>query len=913
VLSLLYFSNSLGAAIGVLVAGFVLIRMAGLHGTLTAAAIINMVVGIATLAAVRYFLPYLQERSARRAQEREWMARTMAEHDAAAAAVAGAGAAAGAGALAAGVASDFGTPVSLGAPVAIPDAGNALWRLLLAVSFGTAVASFIYEIAWIRMLSLVLGSATHSFELMLSAFILGLALGAFWIRKRTDRIANPIAALGNVQWLMGAAALATLPVYLASFGWTAGLLGAVQHNNPGYELFTVARYVFCLAVMLPSTFLAGITLPLITRTLFSTPRGESAIGAVYGVNTLGSIVGVAAAGLILMPLLGLKYLLIFGAAIDMALGVALLAYDGRRFSFGRPLAVGAGLALIAAVALATTATRFDRTILASGVFRTGSVPPPGARNIVFFEDGRTATVSVRKDLSDSLVVISTNGKPDASLTGHWFREDNGQPFEKEPLGSDVSTQLLLPLVTLAHMPTASVAAIIGHGSGMSSHFLLGSTTLRDLYTIEIEPMMIAGSREFLPANFRVHEDPRSHHIIDDAKSYFAATKKRFDLILSEPSNPWVSGVSGLFTVEFYQRIRNYLTDDGVFGQWLHLYEINDGLVLSVLAALHRSFPSYEIFQTSSGDILIVASLKEQLPAPDWSVFDAPAIRTDLWHAVPFDSLTLEATRVLDRRVLAPLLDEWEEPNSDFYPVLDLGTERTRFQHETADGFSAMWTQGFNVSAALMGRVAGPNDDQLALMPGIGAIFSRALSARERKGGPATDAELDLYPGLADFLYREWQFNAILASPEPPQDWRRFALEFMNIEEDLHRGTAGFIDTVFYSRVASYLRRFNAPLETRLSIDFLRGVAEWNFAAVSALADSVLHETDGYPSLLSADFMRDAGTVAKIRIRDVDGAREYYNNLLGQGSRSPTHFQSRLLDAHLRAAEMARLIPQGTRR
>src|SRR5204862_7741890 len=96
-----------------------------------------------------------------------------------------------------------------------------LWRPLLIVAFGTAIASFVYEIAWIRMLSLVLGSATHSFELMLSAFILGLALGALWIRSRADALADPIRFLGVMQWVMGVLAVATMPLYVASFAWIA--------------------------------------------------------------------------------------------------------------------------------------------------------------------------------------------------------------------------------------------------------------------------------------------------------------------------------------------------------------------------------------------------------------------------------------------------------------------------------------------------------------------------------------------------------------------------------------------------------------------------------------------------------------------------------------------------------------------
>src|SRR5262249_24490361 len=162
------------------------------------------------------------------------------------------------------------------------------------------------------------------------------------------------------------------------------------------------------------------------------------------------------------------------------------------------------------------------------------------------------------------------------------------------------------LITLAYAPQARSAAVIGQGSGMSSHLLLASAALENLVTVELEPQMVAGSRIFYPANRRAFEDPRSHLVIDDAKSYFASSHRRFDLIMSEPSNPWVSGVSGLFTTEFYARVRGYLSDNGVFGQWLHVYALDDDLVLSVLAALHQNFRSYEIYLVPSGDLLVVA-------------------------------------------------------------------------------------------------------------------------------------------------------------------------------------------------------------------------------------------------------------------------------------------------------------------
>src|SRR5215212_4584834 len=315
-LALLYFTNSLGAALGVLVAGFYLVEAAGLPGTLAAAAILNLLVALVTMAAVRL----MRDRAGSAAPA----ARTQSPAAAAAA--------------------------------SIPP--GRLRTLLLAVTFGTAIASFVYEIAWIRMLALVLGSATHAFELMLSAFILGLALGALWAGRHADRFEDPVRALGVVQWCMGLAALATLPVYLASYQWTSFLLHALRNTDQGYALFGAARYGFALAVMLPATFCAGITLPLITRTLLAAGQGERAIGTVYSVNTLGSILGVVLAGLLLLPVVGLKALLVAGATIDMALGVMLLAARADAWPRGRTLTAAAAASVIGAVALSALTNHF---------------------------------------------------------------------------------------------------------------------------------------------------------------------------------------------------------------------------------------------------------------------------------------------------------------------------------------------------------------------------------------------------------------------------------------------------------------------------------------------------------------------------------------------------------------------------
>jgi len=415
-ISLLYFANSLGAAGGVLLAGFVLIQVAGLPGTLAAAAMLNLVVAGAVLVATR--------RDTDGFREALTLAPAVERTDARAV-------------------------VTSSTPEEPQSQG--LITLLLLVSFGTAVSSFIYEIGWIRMLSLVLGSATHSFELMLSAFILGLSCGAFAIRTRSDGGAASLRTLGFVQLAMGALAVATLPLYVQSFTWMADFMAAFTRAPAGYRAFSMSRYFICLVVMLPATFCAGMTLPLITKLLMRGKTGERSIGMVYAVNTLGSIVGVTLAALVLLPILGLKWLLVGGAAIDVALGVTLLMWErGRAPSWVGQRRLAPAMVLVGLMFLVGARADFDRGVLTSGVFRYGSARAPKTADMAFYADGRTATVSVRHILSSRGLSLATNGKPDASLGPEWFRP----PMTAGPFTHDASTQMLLPLILLAHAPQA---------------------------------------------------------------------------------------------------------------------------------------------------------------------------------------------------------------------------------------------------------------------------------------------------------------------------------------------------------------------------------------------------------------------------------------------------------------------------
>ena len=856
ILSLLYFSNSLGAAGGVLVAGFYLLERAGLEGTLIAAAILNLAVAAATGIVML----------SRRKQPRRATAT---------------------------------------AKEAAPGSRRTrpgLERLLIAVSLGTAVGSFVYEIAWIRMLALVLGSATHSFELMLSAFILGLALGAWWIRRRADRLTEPLRTLGVVQCAMGVLALATLPLYVASFEWIASLLSALTRTDSGYVAFTIARYGLCLLIMLPATFCAGMTLPLITRTLMAHGLGERAIGAVYSWNTFGSIVGVALGGLVLLPMLGLKGMLLAGALVDIGIGLLLLWRLGAKQPHRR-LLMAAATASVVFTAVIGGGVRLDTRLLSSGVYRTGSIRGPEEREVTFYRDGRTATVTASRLLPSGQISLATNGKADASLAAVWFRPCD-RAAVRAPLMADAATQTLLPLITLAHAPQAQTAAIIGQGSGMSSHLLLGSPAIREMVTIEIEPQMIEGSRAFYPANRRAFDDPRSQIVIDDAKSYFASEQRKFDIIMSEPSNPWVSGVSGLFTTEFYDRIRRYLTPEGVFGQWLHLYELDDDLVLSVLAAMQQNFRSYEIYQVARGDVLVLASNQARLPAPDWTVFQSAALQEDLCRFAPLTPQVLDGLHLAGKRELGPLLQSNPQPNSDYFPVLDLGAERRRFRRDFAGGFPALSAEWYNLVASQRGRRNAASQEVTLGLPESPRVWARAVGALLRQSAPAQmDTAFGPMSRDAVFRWRQWQSS--IAANRVPAGWELWLDQAAAMERLVSGGTAGIADEEFYRGLRRVMDRHGAPAPARDVVRFRHAVATWSFTEASEVGERLMPLIARGERWMPADELRDGLLMARLHIKDVKGARRAFDTLTPLSARPSSELRSQLLSSYLRGAEWMR--------
>jgi predicted membrane-bound spermidine synthase len=656
-LAMLYFSNSLGAAVGVLASGFVLIPAFGLPGALMIAGIINVALAL---------FVWLLARSDH-GESRDELSKVYAHIG--------------------------GHPAS-----------KRLVLILLTVAFVSSAASFFYEIGWIRMLSLVLGSATHSFELMLSSFILGLAIGGFLIRGKIDHLQHPLRTLVMIQVSMGLLAVLTIPVYTATFEMMGWGMAVLQRTADGYDIYSIFKHLIALLVMLPATILAGMTLPIITHTLLKAGQGEQAIGKVYAINTVGAIAGVVLASLVVMPALGLRAVILTGAMADIALGALMLwmlrneagmavSTLGKTSSLQRSYLLLGGVTLgwLGVLMLAP----FNLGQMSSGVFRTGALGLEAAdeRLVIDHFDGATATITTYySDAKKEMVSILTNGKPDAAVSSN------------SVASQDELTMTSAAFLPLAVHQEAKDIAIIGLGSGYTGHTFLGDADVVRVDTIEIEPKIVEAAHHafggLLP---RVFEDPRSHIIINDAKTYFSANKSQYDVIVAEPSNPWVSGVASLFTQEFYTRVKRYLKPEGVYVQWLQGYEISLPLASTVFAALVREFDDVQLYALGNSDFLLLAKPKGALPSIGVRPFKADGL-TELLQRVGLTSVPeLELRRVAGKKTLQLLSEALESrPNSDYYPILDLGAEKTRFMQNEISELIRFRPQGFMLTEYLDG-------------------------------------------------------------------------------------------------------------------------------------------------------------------------------------------------------------------
>lgn len=705
VLGGLYFANSLGAAAGALVATFLLLPAFGMPGTLGFAGAVNLLVAAAAWAVSRQ----LREEHAVEERAVEQRAVDTGDHQ-----------------------------VATLARISPQEQASDAWICgrLLAVAFLSSAFSFVYEIGWVRLLNQVLGTTLHAFELMLAAFLLGLAFGGLWVRRRAGRVADAVRLAGFAQIALGVAALLSMVAFANAFGWMEWLMGALSRSDSGYLLYTLGSAAIALLVMFPAAFFAGMTLPLFTVAWLRAGGGEAGIGRLYAANTLGAIAGVMLMMHVLIPLIGVRLGIVLAALGDALLGFWLLARARQEVP---PHRVGAAALMLAFVlVLSLTLGRPDPREQTGGVFRSGVARLSDESELPFLRDGKTATVAVVRSPTHRSAAIVSNGKSDAAMS-----LDLAMP----PRGDEL-TMLTLGALPMAVHPQPRSVGVIGWGSGLTTHTLLGSPRVANVETVEIEPAVHAGAKLFGERVARAYDDPRSHVHFDDARRFFASGQRRYDVIVSEPSNPWVSGVASLFTREFYAFLRSHLAEDGVLVQWLQTYEMDDALLATLLAALLTEFSNAEVYLAHDVDLVVVAYAGKH-HRTDYARLQHPDLQRELARVGLGNAEELALRRIGDGDVLRLLVHGLgAKAHSDFYPRVALRAPASRFRGDTSVALQNLVDNGLPVLDMLGQRSPQSASAAISLQPehrftlAHRSAVTLASRMRNEAGEAGRDEELD---------------------------------------------------------------------------------------------------------------------------------------------------------------------------
>ncbi len=544
--SVLYGINTLGAVMGVFSAGFIFIPKMGLSASFMIAASINVVAGVIAIAISR-----------------------RAAHN--------------------------GDVVVFPPHAATTPAWSRVTPLLMSVFFLTGLASITAEVAWTRAFALLIGSSTYAFTIMLVTFLVAIALGALAFQVLQGYIKPNFSLLSAVLFLTSFAILVYLPFFNQLNYFYVRIFPLVLENQ---FLMDATRFLLCAVVMFFPAFLMGLIFPWILNLLIEeNPRRDSTVGVAVGVNTTGAIAGGALSGLWLIPAIGTENTLlacvwIYGAAA-FALLLGFAAPTSRR-----TLAAIVSLGIIALGA--SVRPPWDPLVMSSGVFIYAQdyyhrknyqefQMDTHQNELLFYKDGVACTVSVHQTPAGGRF-LRVNGKTDAST------------------GQDMHTQVLLGVLPgLFHPRRPETSLVLGLGSGVTAGALSTFSSMKKIDCVEIEPAVAEALHFFSPINHSIRSNPILKIHYNDGRRHLKVSAEKYDIIASEPSNPWIAGVSNLYTKEAFDLAKARLAPNGIFCQWFHSYSMSLDDFQLIMRTFAASFPHVMLLTSGDKDFFFLGS------------------------------------------------------------------------------------------------------------------------------------------------------------------------------------------------------------------------------------------------------------------------------------------------------------------
>ncbi|MBM4361813.1 MAG: fused MFS/spermidine synthase, partial [Deltaproteobacteria bacterium] len=558
-LALLYGVNTLGAVAGSVAGTFLLFELLGTRSTLLAAALVNLLVGVVARGLGRRAAPL-----------------PVAPKEAAA----------------------FADPER--PPLAA-----------LVVAGGVGAAFLLLEIVWYRLLAPILGGSTYTFGLVLAVALAGIGLGgAAYAVLRPGRPASlsELSAVTALEALFVAVPLA-LGDRIAVFAALTRPLG-----NLGFASLVASWTLVTAAVVLPAAIVSGYQFPLLFALLGRGREGVARhVGLLYAWNTVGSIAGSLLGGFLLLPHVGAVGA--FRLVVWVLLALALLSSVRDLRERGRR----ALPALAATLALALVAGALARAEGPTAVFRHQAIGagranvPTHSRNALerWMRQSR-AQIVWEKDGVESAVALDRRNQLAFVVDG---KIDGG-------VFADRATQAGSGLIAALVHGAPRRALVVGLGTGMTAGWLAAVPGMERVDVAELEPSILEVARRARLANQDVLARPNVHVHLGDGRELVMATRERYDVIVSEPSNPYRAGIASLYTLEFYRAVERALAPGGLFVQWIQGYEVDASTVRSVARTLGAVLPHLELWQSMYGDLLFLAGREPRR-------LDVARIRADL--------------------------------------------------------------------------------------------------------------------------------------------------------------------------------------------------------------------------------------------------------------------------------------------
>ncbi|MSQ83275.1 MAG: hypothetical protein EXR77_10355 [Myxococcales bacterium] len=547
---------------------------------------------------------------------------------------------------------------------------------LLAIALITGAVALCSEVLWTRLASLLLGASTYSFALMLAVAIAGIAMGSGWAVRALVAGQPALHLLATSQFIAGVAAL----VLVARSNELALELAVARSRlvpvPENYAIWLVGGGGWFALHLFPAAFGLGAVFPALLAAAHQAGcRADAATARLLAANTAGNLLGALGGGFVLMPVVGVEGALAVCGAVSLGLGAWAQWPEHNTRALRWPLAA------VVCAGLWFAAFPPQDGALSRGLFRLRAATPQQAREQiqslqgirqVFRHDGKDATIVVDQ-YPDGLLIFRTNGKADGG-TG------------------DAATQLMLGhLGPLLH-PAAKQALVIGLGTGQTAAALVSHAGMQ-VHAVELSAAVVQAAGLFSKHNDDVLHHPRLKITVADAREVLhSLPAQSLDLVVSEPSNPWIAGIADLYTAQAFERVRDRLRGSGLLVQWIHTYEMSDASLQAIVCTLHGVFAHVAVFRMDPGDLALVASATPLR-------FDADAAAKLLQQAAVVQSLrrrqrpevpvTIDQfliTQLAGPSTVARLCQRFSAPLQEKFPRLEYTAPRDFFAGTSAARF-----------------------------------------------------------------------------------------------------------------------------------------------------------------------------------------------------------------------------------